>query len=250
LPATAASIAALLRHAPPGQRARLLVDAALLACVCSLRTLCARALDVANALDGGDTEAGRALLGRHLVSRDTASLAASEVAAGAIESVAENLSDGFVAPCLAFTIGGAPAAWAYRTINTLDAMWGYREPPYADLGWGAARLDDLANLAAARLTAAAICLAAAIDRRDARGAVRSWRADARRTASPNAGHPMAAMAGALGVRLAKAGQYELHPSGRDPDVDDVRAAVRLSRTAATLVLATLYAGLLFARGRR
>ena len=160
-------------------------------------------LRVAEALRSGDLEAGRAGLG-WLCSRDPSALGATEVAAAATESGAENSSDSLVAPLLWYAIGGLPAALAYRCVNTLDAMVGYRGK-YEWLGKASARLDDLLNLVPARLTAL-LLLASGGARR--RGLQVLWR-DRGRTESPNAGWPMAAMAGLVGVSLSKVGHYTL-----------------------------------------
>ncbi len=216
----------------------------------ALRTLCVRAQEVERALVRGELEAARSLAGRHLVSRDTAALDASEVAGATIASVAENLSDGVVAPWLAYACGGTGAAWAYRAANTLDALWGYRTREFEALGWGAARLDDALNLVPARATAAAIVGAAALPGQrghcDARRALAVWRRDASRTASPNAGQPMAAMAGALGVRLAKRDAYTLGAELRAAAPADIGRAVALARSAAWLACGGVAGALLAA----
>lgn len=222
--------------------------ATLLALAASRRTLIARALEVADALDVDDLPEARRLLAYHLVSRDVSDLDASEVAGAAIESVAENLHDGVIAPWLAFALAGSAGAWAYRAMNTLDALWGYHQPFLEELGMGAARLDDLVNLLPARVSAAAICLAAAVRGEDAAGAWTAWRRDAGHTASPNAGAPMAAMAGALGVTLTKRHTYRLGEGGRDPVAADIRAACRLVDTAALLTAGVIAAVLV--RGGR
>ena len=198
----------------------------------ALHTLFRRADEVRRALEAGDLDAARALLRRHLVSRDVSDLTASEVAGAAIESVAENLSDGVVAPWLAYTALGLPGAFAYRTINTLDSMWGYRTERYNDLGFAAANIDDAANWVPARVTALAIVAAAALGGEDTRGAFEVWRRDAAQTDSPNAGHPMSAMAGALGVVLTKRGLYTLGGDGREPEAGDIARAIRMARLAA------------------
>ena len=182
------------------------------------------------------------------MSRDARDLDASEVAGATIESVAENLSDGVIAPWLWYAIGGLPAAWAYRAANTLDAMWGYRDERWLDLGAAAARTDDALNLAPARVTALALCAAAASHGDGAR-AVRHWRLDAGKTASPNAGHPMAAMAGALGVRLGKRGDYVLGDGLRAPRHEDIGQACTLATEAALVTGAALGAVLIGVGGR-
>jgi adenosylcobinamide-phosphate synthase len=181
-------------------------------------------------LAAGDLAAAREGL-RSLVSRDVSALDAVLVAAAATESLAENLSDSIVAPFLYYALFGLPGAVAYRAINTLDAMIGYRGR-YEWLGKAAARLDDLANLAPARLTAGLIIVAAAIAGEDVGAAWATLRRDAYVTASPNAGWPMAAMAGALGVELEKVGHYRLGASGAAVDAATIQRADRLVTLAA------------------
>jgi adenosylcobinamide-phosphate synthase len=149
---------------------------------------------------------------RSLVSRPTATLDSGLVAAAAIESLAENLVDSWVAPLVAYAGFGLGGAYAYRAANTMDAMWGYRTPTYEHLGKFAARLDDVLNWLPAR--AGALCLVLAGHR--PRQSFLIWRRDARMTASPNAGHPMAAAAGQLGVRLEKRDTYVLNAEAPEP----------------------------------
>lgn len=217
---------------PRGVRA--LARGALLKPALSLRALLAAGAEVERALAAGELGEARRLLAWHLVSRDTASLPEEEVAGAAIESLAENLSDGLVAPLLAFRAGGLPGAYLYRVVNTADAMLGYRTPELEWFGKAAARADDALNWAPARLTALCIALAAPAAGGDARAALRVALRDARRTPSPNAGWPMAAIAGALGVRLTKRGAYELHPEGRAPAPADLRRARRIVAAAGVL----------------
>lgn len=209
----------------------------------SRRTLLARAEEVADALEADDLVEARRLLAHHLVSRDTSELDASEVAGATIESVAENLSDGVVAPWCWYLVAGPAGAAGYRALNTLDGMWGYRTPRYETFGWAAARSDDLANLLPVRLTALALTLAAG---QDAARSACVWRRDRGLTDSPNAGHPMAAMAGALGVTLTKRGQYALGEGGREPEARDIRRAATLADRASLIALA----GALLVRNRR
>jgi adenosylcobinamide-phosphate synthase len=183
-------------------------------------------------LAAGDLEGARAGL-RSLVSRDATGLDGALVAAAAVESLAENLGDSVVAPFCYYAIGGLPGAVAYRAANTLDAMIGYRGR-YEWLGKAGARLDDLLNLLPSRLATLLIVGAAAIVGEDARGAWRIALRDARLTASPNAGWPMAAMAGALGVELEKVGHYRLGAGGA---VADAAAIARADRVVAVAALA-------------
>ena len=204
------------------------VQGVLLKPLLARRALFAAVQEVHDALAAGNLPEARRRLSWHLVSRDTATLDASGVAGAAIASLAENISDSVVAPLLAARVGGLPLAAAYRFTNTADASWGYRTPALEWPGKVAACADDLLNLAPARLSAACLLLAAG-----GRG-FRVWRADARRTPSPNGGHPMSAAAGALGVRLEKRGVYTLNAAGRDPDVGDLRVALTLVNRAALL----------------
>jgi len=138
-----------------------------------------------------------------IVGRDPDALDQAGVARAAIESLAENFSDGVVAPLLWFALAGLPGMLAYKAINTADSMIGHRTPRYEAFGWAAARLDDVVNLPAARLSALLLALAACVlPGASPRAAMRSvWR-DAGKHRSPNAGWPEAAMAGALGLKIA------------------------------------------------
>lgn len=218
------------------------------------RSLFRHATEVAGALDAGELDEARRLLSYHLVSRDTSLLTAAEVAGAAVESVAENLSDGVVAPWLWYATAGVPGVATYRVLNTLDGMWGYRTPEYVDFGKVAARADDVMNLVPARLTALVIIAASLAGRPDARRsdmrrALRSWAAGRQRTLSPNAGHPMSAMAGALGVVLEKRGEYQLGEGGREPMPGDIYRAVNLAERASWLAAGGLVA-ISLARGVR
>ncbi len=191
--------------------------------------------EVQAALEQDNLAEARRLLSWHLVSRPTAELTAAEVAAAAIESLAENLSDSLMAPLLAYCVGGLPGLTIYRLTNTADAMWGYRNPRYEDLGKAAARLDDLFNLLPARLTAALLALAAQCV--NGRGAL-AWQValrDAGRTASPNAGWPMATMAGALDTTLTKRDHYTLGNGLRQPDAALIAEARRIARITVVLL---------------
>jgi adenosylcobinamide-phosphate synthase len=184
---------------------------------------------VEQALAESDLDRARSDL-RWLVSRPTHDLDGGLIAAAAIESLAENLVDSWVAPLLAYACFGLGGGYAYRAANTADAMWGYRTPEHEHLGKAAARLDDVLNLLPARL--AALLLMCVGDRR--RASVDVWQRDAGRTPSPNAGQSMGAVAGQLGVRLEKRDTYVLNAAARDPVAEDVARARRL-------VLAAMFA---------
>ena len=190
---------------------------------------------MAGLLHAGDVAGARRLL-PSLCGRDPAVLDSAGLVRAALESVAENTSDAHVAPVMWAAVAGVPAVLVYRGANTLDAMIGHRSPKYARFGWTAARFDDAANFAAARLTALLVAACAPVVGGSPAEAVRAWRRDAARHPSPNAGVVEAAFAGALGVRLGGPTQYahelEIRPTlgdGRAPEVSDLARAVRLSR---------------------
>ncbi|WP_099825628.1 adenosylcobinamide-phosphate synthase CbiB [Oceaniglobus indicus] len=233
------AVARIIAWIPLGPLPELLVAAILLA----QRSLVDHVTAVATGLRQGLGDGRKAVA--MIVSRDTAAMDTSAVARSAIESAAENMSDGVVAPAFWFLVAGLPGLVVYKVINTADSMIGYRTPRHAAFGWAAARLDDLANLVPARLTAVLIAITSGQLR-----AMPAIRRDAAQHRSPNAGWPEAAMARALDVALAGPRSYDgrmrdfpfVHPGGRrDPDADDIDAAVRhLWRTwAAVLAIAVL-----------
>ncbi len=186
---------------------------------------------VEQSLRAGDIAAARARLSRDLVSRDTRHLDEHQIAEAAIASLAENLSDSVIAPWLAARLGGLPAAYAYRFINTADAMLGYRTPELEWLGKPAARLDDLVNLVPARLTALLLVASATAGRGSmVHAATIMWR-DHALTPSPNGGWPMAAMAGALECRIAKVGVYTLNDGASAPNATHIRRARQIATAA-------------------
>ena len=238
---TAAAIAALraVRLIHPG--VAFVVEALLAWTVLATGSLLREAARVIQALESDDIVSARVRLAR-IVGRDTATLTESEVARGVIETLAESTCDAIVAPLCFLVAGGVPAALAYKAVNTLDSMIGHREPPYTYFGRVAARLDDIANWIPARLAAVAIAIAAACTGQNGAGALRVWRRDHSNHDSPNAGHPEAAMAGALGVRLGGTNEYDgtavtkpLIGSGNPvPTIAATRAACRIV-TAASVV---------------
>jgi adenosylcobinamide-phosphate synthase len=173
----------------------------------ALRALGQAAAVVRDALRRGDLSGARFGL-RSLCSRDATELQEPALVAASIESVAENASDSFVAPLFYYVLFGLPGAVFYRAVNTLDAMIGYRGR-YEYLGKTAARLDDVLNFVPARLTALLLVLGGSLAGHDARRGIAIWLRDGARTESPNAGRPMAAMAGLLRVELEKSGHYRL-----------------------------------------
>ncbi|MEZ5776685.1 MAG: adenosylcobinamide-phosphate synthase CbiB, partial [Hyphomicrobiaceae bacterium] len=190
-----------------GDTAGWLLVAVLMSSLIAGRSLDDHVAAVATALESGGTEAGRKAVAR-IVGRDTAGLDEAGISRAAIESLAENYADGVVAPAFWGVVGGLGGAAAYKAVNTADSMIGHLNERHRDFGWASARLDDLVNLPASRLAALLLVLAGLFHRHaDPAGAIRAIRRDARRHRSPNAGWPEAAMAGALGFRLAGARSY-------------------------------------------
>src|SRR5215217_7995014 len=214
-----------------------MIGVALISTTLSMRGLATAAGNVERGLCEGRLERARTRLAR-FVGRDTDDLSESEVCRAAVESVAENTSDGVVAPMLYGVLFGAPGALAYKAVNTLDSMVGHPQPPHAELGWASARLDDLANLLPSRLTALAVAAVSGSPFRTLRIANRYGPL----TKSPNAGMAEAAFAGALGVRLggtnAYGGVLRKGPTlgeGRLPESGDISRAVSLMRRCCVLL---------------
>ncbi|NMN06197.1 MULTISPECIES: adenosylcobinamide-phosphate synthase CbiB [unclassified Novosphingobium] len=203
----------------------------------ALRSLHDHLRPVQRALARGDLPAARRAVGM-IVGRDTATLDSAGVARAAIESLAESFCDGVAAPLFWLVVGGLPGLWAYKAINTADSLIGHREAPWGPFGWAAARLDDGMNLVPARLGAVLLCLAGG------GGWAVLWR-DHGRHASPNAGWTEAAMAGALGLRLAGPVAYDgvvhdkawIGGGGAEADAGDVQRALTLYRRACVLLMA-------------
>lgn len=180
----------------------------------------------------------------YLVGRDTHNLDEKEVVRALVETVAENTSDGVIAPLFYLAIGGPPLAMAYKAVNTLDSMVGYKNERYLYFGRASATLDDIANYIPARLTAVLIMLAAFVLRKDWRGAGRITLRDRRNHPSPNSGYPEAAVAGAIGRRLGGLSYYAGIPNNKpfigdehgEFQVGDVKDAGRLMITSSILMV--------------
>lgn len=174
--------------------------------VLALHDLRKESMAVYERLRAGDLPGARRAVS-YIVGRETAQLSAEGVTKAAVETVAENTSDGVVAPLLFLAIGGAPLGLAYKAINTMDSMIGYKTPRYLFFGRAAAKLDDAANFVPARLTALLMILCCAAPGFSMRGAFRVWRRDRFHQPSPNAGQAEAACAGGLGVQLGGPARY-------------------------------------------
>ena len=207
---------------------------------CELRR---QSLAVARAFSKGGLVAAREAVGL-IVGRDTSVLDEQGVARAAVETVAENASDGVIAPLFYLMIGGAPLGMAYKAVNTLDSMVGYKNERYIDFGCASARLDDAVNWIPSRLSALLMIAVCPIVGLDARGAARIWRRDRRRHASPNAAQTESACAGALGLRLAGPAVYfgklvekpTIGDASREIEWGDIARATRLMLAASVCAL--------------
>jgi adenosylcobinamide-phosphate synthase len=235
------------RNAQAGFALEVMLGASCLA----LRNLLDEAGAVVRLLESGRIPEARLQLAR-IVGRDTAELDSSEISRAVIETLAESVSDGVVAPMFYLAMGGVPLAMGYKAVNTLDSMIGHRCERYLYFGRAAARLDDVANFLPSRLSALMTSLASTVlPGASGPRALQMWFADGGKHASPNAGQPEAAMAGALGVRLGGSNTYDgevvqypvIGEGGRAATVADARRAVRITAIAG-VVAAGLFVWLL------
>ncbi len=226
------------RNASCGRAAEIWLAASCLA----TRNLLDEAKGTVHALECSDLDTARRQLAR-IVGRDTASLNRNEIARAVIETLAESLSDGIIAPLFYLTLGGVPLAMAYKATNTLDSMIGHRDETYEWFGKAAAHLDDAANFVPSRVAALLVCGAGALlDIGCFQQAWTTWRCDAQKHASPNAGQPESAMAGALRVQLGGVNTYRgqrvdsplLGAGFPSPEPDDARKALRVTALASVL----------------
>lgn len=209
----------------------------------AIRSLQTHVRAVSRPLAAGDLAGARNAVAM-IVGRDTAQLERPGVARAALESLAENTSDGVVAPVFWGTLLGLPGIVAYKAVNTLDSMIGHRSPRHAAFGWAAARIDDVANLLPARLTGLLFALVSS----DRRAALRAMARDARLHRSPNAGWPEAAMAGALGIRLSGPRVYAdrvaeerwVNEGAPDPGARDIDRGLALFRASVVGLAALVF----------
>lgn len=225
------------------------------ASVMNYRLLAAKSLrdesmKVYMALKNNDTEGARSAVSM-IVGRDTECLSETGIIKAAVETVAENTSDGVIAPLLYTALGGPVLGWIYKAVNTMDSMVGYRNEKYQNFGRCGARLDDLANFIPARLSAMLMIAAAALTGYDAAGAYRIFRRDRFCHKSPNSAQTEAACAGALGLRLAGDAWYfgelcrkpTIGDPVREPAAEDISRANRLMYGTAILALVLAAGGL-------
>ncbi|WP_019680992.1 adenosylcobinamide-phosphate synthase CbiB [Ruminococcus flavefaciens] len=219
------------------------------------RCLRDESMKVYRAIAAKDTEGARRAVSM-IVGRDTAVLDEAGIIRAAVETVAENTSDGVTAPLMYMSVGGAVLGFFYKAANTMDSMIGYKNEKYADIGRFAAKLDDVLNYIPSRLTALAMTAAAPFTGLDGRGAFRIWRRDRRKHASPNSAQTESVCSGALGIRLAGDAYYfgELHKKEfigdplREIENEDIRRANRLMYAGSAIVFAAAVAVRIFIFG--
>ena len=212
--------------------------------VLAVKNLKDEAMNVYHALTSSTLDEARTAVGR-IVGRDTGSLDRSGVIRAAVETVAENFSDGVIAPMAFLLLGGAPLALCYKAINTMDSMVGYKNDRYLHFGWFPARLDDAANFLPSRLAALILIAASAVTGENAARAFRIWKRDRRKQESPNSAQCEAVMAGALGIRLCGPavyfGQLKQKPylgdDLRPVDAGDIPRACRMELAGSFLGMA-------------
>jgi adenosylcobinamide-phosphate synthase len=252
-----ALVSLAIEHLAPANLAGALILAVLASSLIAQRSLDQHVRAVADSLERSGLIQGRKAVAM-IVGRNTEALDEAGVARAAIESLAENFSDGIVAPTFWIAVLGLPGGALYKAANTADSMIGHKNERYAAFGWAAARFDDLVNLPASRLAALWLLLAACVlpDASPRRAITSVWR-DASRHRSPNAGWPEAAMAGALGLKLAGPRVYGtdvvedafMGDGRRDLTSADIRRALWLYRTACVIQWSVLLAIVLLVSGR-
>ncbi len=209
------------------------------------KCLAYEALKIYKVLKTGDIQKSRKMLS-YIVSRDTQELDESQITRATVETVAENTSDGVIAPLFYMILGGAPLALAYKAINTLDSMVGYKNEKYESFGWASARLDDITNFIPARLTAISMIASAVFLGMDYKKSWKIFKRDNQNHKSPNSGCPEAAAAGALGIQLGGTNMYFGKPvekptigdNERLLDKEDIIGTIKLMYGASVIVILT------------
>ncbi|MFW6279350.1 MAG: adenosylcobinamide-phosphate synthase CbiB [Bacillota bacterium] len=212
----------------------IMINVFLLSTTIAIKGLAGAGCEVYQLLKQGDISAARRSL-NWIVGRDTQEMKITDIIRATVETVAENTSDGILAPVFFFVLGGTPLAMTYKAVNTLDSMLGYKNETYRYLGWAAARLDDLANFIPARLTGTGFVLAALLMGKNWKQSLKVMLRDARKHSSLNAGFPESSVAGALEVRLGGLNYYQgqasfsnyLGDEKRKLVSEDINSTVRL-----------------------
>lgn len=205
------------------------------------KSLKRESMAVYEALESRDMDEARHRLS-YIVGRDTKGLSSESIVQATVETVAENTSDGVIAPLFYAFIGGAPLMWVYKAVNTLDSMVGYTSIKYLDYGFVSAKMDDLFNYLPARLTALLMIASSYILGYSGKESYETWRKDSRKHKSPNSGHPEAAAAGALGIQLGGDSTYSgqlirkpfIGKKIKTPELEDIRRTNIMMQTAAVI----------------
>ncbi|MFB0560225.1 MAG: cobalamin biosynthesis protein [Candidatus Lokiarchaeia archaeon] len=216
-----------------GKIAWMLVSAYLLKSTFALKDMERHVNPITSELMNGNLTGAREQVSR-IVGRDVSNLDEPLILSATVESVSENILDGFCSSLLFFAFFGVPGAIFYRAVNTLDSMVGYKDEKHKNVGWFSARLDDLANWVSARITAPFIALASKLLGADWRGCIKIARRDHNKTESPNSGWPMAAMAGALNTRLEKIGHYTLGEEYPLPGLEETNKSINIMKASCLL----------------
>jgi len=214
----------------------IVISVFLLKYVFSCRALIKAGKEVRNALCSSDLNKARELTSWHLVSRDVSELNEEQIVSAVIESLAENITDGFTSPLLFYSLGGIPAAWAYRFVNTSDSLIAYRKE---DFEWGGkvtAWFDSILNWIPSRLTGFIICFASFLVKEDWKNSLKTMIKENKRTSSPNAGWTMASMAGALNITLEKKGDYILNGGNNQRVYQLIDRAIKIVVTTIILIV--------------
>lgn len=214
----------------------ILVGSILLKTTIAMRGLERHGLLVMEALSKDNLEEARTKLSM-LVKRNTKDLDRNHIVSGVLESTSENIVDGITGPLFYFGLFGLPGAFVYRTVNTIDSMIGYKNTLFRNVGWFGANCDKILNYLPARITAYVMILAAALIGADWKNSLMTLQQDGKKTQSPNAGYPMAAMAGALRTRFEKIDHYNLGNGTMDLDESHFRSAILIMKVASILFCA-------------
>ena len=211
----------------------IVVSAILLKTTMAIRGMEKHALAVTNALENDDIDEARVNLAM-ITKRKTKNLDKNHVLSGVLESISENTVDGITGPMFYFALFGLPGAFIYRVINTIDSMIGYKTEMFKNLGWFGANCDNILNYIPSRLTAMTMVLGAMLLRHDWKNCYEIFKRDGKKTDSPNAGYPMAALAGALGTKLEKIEHYSLGTDIQEITSKKVKDAITLMKVTSLL----------------
>ena len=211
----------------------IVISAILLKTTMAIRGMEKHALAVTNALENNDIDEARVNLAM-ITKRKTKNLDKNHILSGVLESISENTVDGITGPMFYFALFGLPGAFVYRVINTIDSMIGYKTEMFKNLGWFGANCDNVLNYIPSRLTAMTMVLGAMLLRHDWKNCYEIFKRDGKKTDSPNAGYPMAALAGALGTKLEKIEHYSLGTDIQEITSKKVKDAIALMKITSLL----------------